>query len=191
MLYKFKECKNGIKIGNNIKELLEQQGKSIYSLSQYIDMSYPNTHNLVNRTDLSNTKLETLLKVAKFLDVDIEELYGLERKLKGVNSKMLKEKYELKFEELKKEGKWAFFVVGSPTNLNHVEVAAGDTLQELWNELIDLDEIDVESYEAKNTIFNKEKEVYSIAEPSNYKEAIEEYLTSGNNFYYRKFSWEK
>lgn len=80
MLYKFKECKNGIRIGNNIKELLEQQGKSIYSLSQYIDMSYPNTHNLVNREHLGTTTLETLLKVAKFLNVDIEELYGVDRK---------------------------------------------------------------------------------------------------------------
>lgn len=65
----------GYKMTNNIKKILRQQGKSILALSEYINMTYANTHDLVNRKDLSTTPLGTLLKVAEFLHVDIKALY--------------------------------------------------------------------------------------------------------------------
>lgn len=65
----------GSNTGNNIKDLLDRNQKSIRGLSKYLDMSYSNTYDLVHRESLGATTLETLLNVAKFLNVEIKELY--------------------------------------------------------------------------------------------------------------------
>lgn len=114
---------------------------------------------------------------------------SIKEKYKEEN-KMLKEKYEVKFDEMVKENEWKYFIVGSPTNLKTVKVAKADTLKELWEDLYEMGEIDIERYESENEIFDEEREIYYIEEPENYKDAIEEYLKSSNNFYHNKMSWD-
>ncbi len=60
---------------NNIKKLLKEKSISILSLSQQIELTYSNTHALVNRCDLGTTPLETLRKVANVLEIEIHDLY--------------------------------------------------------------------------------------------------------------------
>jgi len=98
--------------------------------------------------------------------------------------KVLKE-----FERLKKESNYKYFVVGSPTHRNWVKVVEGNTFEEIWEQLIKLGEIDMEKYEKDNEVFDEKTETYHIPEPSNYKDAIEEYLSDSNDFFYRKLSW--
>ena len=72
---------------------------------------------------------------------------------KGEN-KMLKEKYEVKFDEMVKENEWKYFIVGSPTNLRTVTVVKANTLKELWEDLYEMGEIDIERYESENETFD-------------------------------------
>lgn len=60
---------------NNIKSLLEKQDLSINKMATDLGMAYKVAHDLVNRDDLSTTQFGTLLKVADYLNVSIEELY--------------------------------------------------------------------------------------------------------------------
>lgn len=60
---------------NNIKKLLADKEVSIRQLSKAIDMDYSNTYNLVHRKDLDNTRVITLVKIASFLDTNVEELW--------------------------------------------------------------------------------------------------------------------
>lgn len=62
-------------IRNRIKIILEAQGLSISELQRRIGKSYPYTHELVNRQDLGYTQLDTLVRVSKALEVDIQDLY--------------------------------------------------------------------------------------------------------------------
>ncbi len=114
----------------------------------------------------------------------IEDHYNKKERL-GV----LKEKYEIKFEELEKESQFKYFIVGSPAHLRIVKVVEGDTLKEIWDKLWDMNEIDKDLYWKDNEIFDEEKEVYYVKNPENYKDAIEKYLKSSNNFYYKKYNW--
>ena len=66
-------------MNNNIKQLLILEDVSILALSNEIGLTYASTHQLVNRKSLDTTPLETLLKVAKVLNVEIEELYKEEK----------------------------------------------------------------------------------------------------------------
>lgn len=61
---------------NNIKKIIEERGISILQLSNKIDMAYSTTHKIVNRKSLSNTQLETLIKVAEALETDVDNLYS-------------------------------------------------------------------------------------------------------------------
>ena len=97
--------------------------------------------------------------------------------------KILKE-----FERLKK-GNYKYYIVGSPAHMNWVTVVEGDTLKEIWEQLVKLGEIDIENYEKDNEVFDEKTETYYIPEPSNYKYAIENYISGSNNFFYRKLSW--
>lgn len=65
---------------NNIKNLLDAKRMSINELSKLIKKDYPTTHALVNREGLGATQLDTLIKVANVLDVDIQMLYSEEGK---------------------------------------------------------------------------------------------------------------
>lgn len=61
--------------GNNILTILDEKGISIRELSIGIKMDYAGTHRLVNRASLNTTKLGTLVKIAEYLNVDIQDLY--------------------------------------------------------------------------------------------------------------------
>lgn len=99
---------------------------------------------------------------------------------------MLKQKYQLEFERLQNDCEYKYFIVGSPTNLKTVKIVKADTLEELWNELVSMDEIDLDRYEAENELFDELKEVYYIKNPNDYKEAIKCYLKDSRNFFYCK-----
>lgn len=60
---------------NLINEVLSNEGMSINQLSQKLGMTYANTHALVNREDLSDTKLGNLVDVARILDVEVNDLF--------------------------------------------------------------------------------------------------------------------
>lgn len=102
---------------------------------------------------------------------------------------MLKEKYKIEFEKLENEGNNKYFIVGSPTNLNTTKIISADTLKKIWESLLEMNEIDITKYETDHEIFDEEKEIYYIAEPTNYKDAIGNYLKDSNNFYYRKMNF--
>ena len=60
---------------NKIKDILKENRISIISLSEAIGMNYANTHNLVNREDLGDTKLKTLKAVADYLEMEVTDLW--------------------------------------------------------------------------------------------------------------------
>ncbi len=61
---------------NNIKAILKQKEISIRRLSIGLGKPYSFTHDLVNRESLAVTQLSTLVEVADFLGVYIEDLYS-------------------------------------------------------------------------------------------------------------------
>ena len=89
------------------------------------------------------------------------------------------EKYEIKFNQLKEDSNYEYFVVGSPTHLRWVSVVEGDSFQDIWDELVKMGEIDLDKYESD----------FGNIEPRNYRDLIEDYLKDSNNFFYCKFSW--
>lgn len=62
-------------IENNILKILEKQNISIRKMSIDLKMDYSMAHSLVNRKSLKNTQLITLVKVADYLGVGMEELF--------------------------------------------------------------------------------------------------------------------
>ena len=60
---------------NKIKDILKENRISIISLSEAIGMNYANTHRLVNREYLGDTKLKTLKAVADYLEIEITDLW--------------------------------------------------------------------------------------------------------------------
>lgn len=60
---------------NNIKMILESKKISIRRLSNEWGKPYAYTHHLVNKEDISNTPIGTLVEVAELLEVDIKDLY--------------------------------------------------------------------------------------------------------------------
>lgn len=60
---------------NNIKNLLDKKQVSIRQLSKVINMDYSNAYDLVHRESLDNTKVKTLVMIAKFLEIDLEDLW--------------------------------------------------------------------------------------------------------------------
>lgn len=60
---------------NNIKMILEDKKISIRKLSKEWGKPYAYTYNLVNREEISNIPIGTLLEVAELLEVDIKDLY--------------------------------------------------------------------------------------------------------------------
>ncbi|MGJ0848657.1 helix-turn-helix domain-containing protein [Tissierella praeacuta] len=78
---------------NNIKEILKYKDISINELSRLIEKDYRTTHALVNRDSLGTTQLDTLVKVANVLDVDIQMLYDEEKKKEITVLKLYKFNY--------------------------------------------------------------------------------------------------
>lgn len=102
---------------------------------------------------------------------------------------MTKEKYKLEFEELKSDENYKYFITGSPTHLRWTVVAKANSLKELWEGLMEMNEIDMERYERDYEVFDTKREIYYYNEPENYEVAIKEYLSTSNSFYYRKMNF--
>lgn len=64
-----------MELKNNIKNILEKNNISINEMATDLNMYYKVAHDLVNRKDLSTTRFETIVKVADYLKVEIDELY--------------------------------------------------------------------------------------------------------------------
>lgn len=60
---------------NNIKIIMAEKRISIRKLASDLKIAYANAYDLVNREDLSDTKLGTLIRIADYLGVDIKDLY--------------------------------------------------------------------------------------------------------------------
>lgn len=96
--------------------------------------------------------------------------------------------YEYEFNQLKYDGRYEYFITGCPTHKRWAGVAKGDTLSELWSDLMDMGEIDEESLE-RNYGYTDEEGEFQIRDFDLDYDFIERYLSDSNNFYYRKFSW--
>lgn len=55
--------------------MLNQNNISIRQFAKDLDLDYSYAHNLVNREDLSETRLGIIIRVAKYLEVNIEQLF--------------------------------------------------------------------------------------------------------------------
>lgn len=64
-------------IVNKISYAIDSREISIKELSRRLEMDYASTHHLVRRKDLGDTKLRTLVAVAKVLDIEVSELYEI------------------------------------------------------------------------------------------------------------------
>lgn len=60
---------------NNIKAILKSKNISIRKLSNGLNMCYSATYKMVNKESLNTTQFGTVIRVAEFLGVSIEELY--------------------------------------------------------------------------------------------------------------------
>lgn len=77
-MFLYREIKKEVakkQTGNNILAILDEKGISIRELAMAINMDYAGMHRLVNRESLDTTKLGTLVKIAEYLNVDIQDLY--------------------------------------------------------------------------------------------------------------------
>ena len=62
-------------IGNNIFSVLEKRGISIRRMGIDLDMDYSYVYNLVHKESLATVQLSTVVRVAEYLGVNIEDLY--------------------------------------------------------------------------------------------------------------------
>lgn len=98
------------------------------------------------------------------------------------------EKFDETFKKMQRESKYKYFVVGSPTNLRKSRIVEADTFEDLWDELMDIGEIDEERLDADCEYEDEDGNFYREFD-KDYDEMIEEYLSTGNDFYYSKLSW--
>lgn len=61
--------------GNNILAILDEKQISIREMAIALNRDYAGMHRLVFRESLDTTKLGTLVKIAEYLNVDIQDLY--------------------------------------------------------------------------------------------------------------------
>lgn len=61
---------------NNISRILKKKNISIYKLNDAMGLSYSTTHRIVNQGDLDNISLGTVRRIAKYLEVDILDLFS-------------------------------------------------------------------------------------------------------------------
>lgn len=61
--------------GNNILAILDEKQISIREMAIALNRDYAGMHRLVNRESLDATKLGTLVEIAEYLNVEIQDLY--------------------------------------------------------------------------------------------------------------------
>lgn len=93
-----KQLKELEEVKNKIKYLLEEKKTSVRQLSMYLKKDYAAAHALVNRKDLKATQLGTLYDVAKYLNVEITDLYmeeeNIMNELIGIAKKAINKEIE-------------------------------------------------------------------------------------------------
>ena len=62
-------------IGNNILTILNEKHVSIRELAVQLGKDYAGIHRLVNRESLDTTQFKTILEIADYLKVEIDDLY--------------------------------------------------------------------------------------------------------------------
>lgn len=132
---------------NKIKYLLEEKGLSIRQLGIHLNMDYAAAHKLVSRQDLKATQLGTLVEVAKYLNVEITELYMEEENImnelieiakKAINKEMEKVGY---IDNSDNTDRFVDTLVAEYVERSFDEDEAEDAKEELTEALIDyLDE---------------------------------------------------
>ena len=60
---------------NNILAILDEKQISIREMAMAINMDYAGMHRLVNRESLDTTTLKTLLKIADYLNIEIQDTF--------------------------------------------------------------------------------------------------------------------
>lgn len=68
--------KNFKEIGNNIPNILEKKNISIRKMGRDLGLDYSYVYNLVHRESLATVQLATVVKIAGYLKVKIEDLYS-------------------------------------------------------------------------------------------------------------------
>ena len=68
--------KNSEVIGNNILDILGKKGISIRKMANDLVLDYSYIYNLVHRESLATVQLATVVKIAGYLEVKIEDLYN-------------------------------------------------------------------------------------------------------------------
>lgn len=62
-------------IGNNILAILDEKEISIREMAIALKKDYAGMHRLVNRESLDTTQFKTILEIANYLQVEVEDLY--------------------------------------------------------------------------------------------------------------------
>lgn len=62
---------------NNIEEILKEKDVSIRKMSEDLGLSYSSAHALVKREYLDTTQMINIVNLAKYLNVEIDELFAL------------------------------------------------------------------------------------------------------------------
>lgn len=153
---------------NKIKYLLEEKGLSIRQLGIHLNMDYAAAHKLVSRKDLKATQLGTLVEVAKYLNVDIKNLYMEEEN-------MMNELIEIAKKELNKEMEKVGYIDNSDSTDRFVDTLVAEYVERSFDEdeadeADDADDAKEELTEALNDYLDKTYEkAGEVDEAGNYK----------------------
>lgn len=134
---------------NLINEVLSNEGMSINQLSQKLGLTYANTHALVNREDLTDTKLGTLVDVSKILDVEVGDLFEIS----------LVDPYDFREVKILEEA------IEEIQNHSHASGATDKANQELYKLVDTIEEIGEIDYNILNDV---KKEILNAAKYAGY-----------------------
>lgn len=62
-------------LSNRLKALVDEQGISIYQIAKDLDMRYATLYDLINREDLSMTRLGALVALCDYLGIELTDAY--------------------------------------------------------------------------------------------------------------------
>ena len=74
-------------IKNNIKTILGEREISIHKMAIDLEMGYRGAHDVVNRDDLSATQLGTLVKVANYLNLTVNDLFEVVENIEEIDTR--------------------------------------------------------------------------------------------------------
>lgn len=98
-------------------------------------------------------------------------------------------KYMDRFNEIKGEGYYKYFLTGSDTSGRIIKEASANTVEELWEELERLGELDTEKISDDFEVYDGDTEETYFIKFTKTLDLIDKYLKTSNNFYYNMKSW--